>query len=260
MSDAPVVVSMDGSVAVVRLNEPKTMNAMSASVREGMTREIPRLLGEAAVRCLVITGTDGAFCAGGDIRNMDDARPTDTLARMQRSYKGWVGHLLKAEKPVVMAVNGAAAGAGVSLALMGDLIIASRTAYFTTAFTRLGVVPDLGLIATLPRAIGMARAKDMLLTSRKVPAEEAWQMGLVARLVEPAELMPKALEAAHALANSPTVTLGLIKRLLLRAYEGSLDEYLEAESFAQAVAMSTDDFREGVAAFREKRKPKFQGR
>jgi 2-(1,2-epoxy-1,2-dihydrophenyl)acetyl-CoA isomerase len=260
MAEQPVVVSMEGGVAIVRLNEPKSMNAMSAAIREVLTREVPRLLDDASVRCLLVTGTDGAFCAGGDIRNMSDARPADTRTRMHRHYKGWAGRLLKAEKPVVMAVNGAAAGAGVSLALMGDLIIASRTAYFTTAFTRLGALPDLGLIATLPRAIGMARARDMLLTSRKVPAEEALHMGLVARVVEPSELMPTALEAAQALANGPTVTLGLIKGLLQRAYDGSLDQYLEAEGFAQAVAMSTTDFQEGVAAFREKRRPKFEGR
>jgi 2-(1,2-epoxy-1,2-dihydrophenyl)acetyl-CoA isomerase len=259
MAEQPVVVTMEGHVAILRLNEPKSMNAMSASIREGLTREIPRLLDDPQVRCLVITGTEGAFCAGGDIRNMGEETPKQTRERMRRHYDGWARRLLKAEKPVVMAVNGAAAGAGVSLALMGDILIASRDAYFATAFAKLGVVPDLGLIATLPRAIGMARARDMLLTSRKVPAEEAVQMGLVARVTEPDRLMPAALEAAQALASGPTVTLGLIKRLLQRAYDGSFDEYLEAESFAQAVAMSTDDFREGVAAFRAKRKPAFKG-
>lgn len=260
MSEPSVVLTREGSVAIIRLNEPRTMNAMSAGIKEALVRDLPSLLDDPDVRCLLITGTGDAFCAGGDIRNMAERRPKDTRERMRKNYYGWVSRLLKAEKPVVMAVNGAAAGAGVSLALMGDLVLASRTAYFTTAFARLGVVPDLGLIATLPRAIGMARAKDMLLTTRKVPAEEAWQMGLVARLVEPLELMPQAIEAAQALANGPTITLGLIKRLLQRAYEGSFDEYLEAEAFAQAVAMSTDDFQEGVAAFREKRRPKFQGR
>jgi 2-(1,2-epoxy-1,2-dihydrophenyl)acetyl-CoA isomerase len=260
MSEASVIVTVEGQAAIVLLNEPKSMNALSGGIREILTHEIPRLLDDPAVRCLVFTGTGGAFCAGGDIRNMDDRRATDTRARMQRHYKGWVGRLLKAEKPVVMAVNGAAAGAGVSLALMGDILIASREAYFTTAFVRLGAMPDLGLVATLPRAIGMARARDMLLTGRKVAAEEALQMGLVARVVAVDQLMPIALEAAQALAAGPTMTLGLIKRLLQRAYDPSMDEYLEAESFAQAMAMSTDDFREGVAAFREKRRPKFQGR
>lgn len=260
MAEQSVVVTMEGQVAILRLNDPKSMNALSAGVREGLTREVHRLLDDPKVRCLLFTGTDGAFCAGGDIRSMDDRRPTDTRARMHRHYRGWAARLLKAEKPVVMAVNGAAAGAGVSLALMGDIIIASRTAYFTTAFSRLGVVPDLGLVATLPRAIGMARARDMLLTSRKVPAEEALQMGLVARLTEPDELMPAALEAAQALANGPTTSLGLIKRLLQRAYDHSIDEFLEAEGFAQAVAMTTEDFEEGLAAFKAKRKPQFKGK
>ena len=259
MAEASVVVTMEGQVAVLRLNEPKSMNALSAGVRDALTRDVHRLLDDAQVRCLLITGTDGAFCAGGDIRSMDDRRPTDTRARMHRHYRGWASRLLRAEKPVVMAVNGAAAGAGVSLALMGDIIIASRTAYFTTAFSKLGVVPDLGLIATLPRAVGMARARDMLLTSRKVPAEEALQMGLVARVTEPALLMPVALEAAQALASGPTMSLGLIKRLLQRAYDHSIDEFLEAEGFAQAVAMTTQDFEEGVAAFKAKRKPQFKG-
>lgn len=260
MAEQSVVVTMEGQVAILRLNDPKSMNALSAGVREGLTREVHRLLDDPKVRCLLFTGTDGAFCAGGDIRSMDDRRPTDTRARMHRHYGGWAARLLKAEKPVVMAVNGAAAGAGVSLALMGDIIIASRTAYFTTAFSRLGVVPDLGLVATLPRAIGMARARDMLLTSRKVPADEALQMGLVARLTEPDELMPAALEAAQALANGPTTSLGLIKRLLQRAYDHSIDEFLEAEGFAQAVAMTTEDFEEGLAAFKAKRKPQFKGK
>jgi 2-(1,2-epoxy-1,2-dihydrophenyl)acetyl-CoA isomerase len=260
MAEDSVVVTMEGQVAVLRLNEPRSMNALSAGVREALTRDVHRLLDDAQVRCLLVTGTDGAFCAGGDIRSMDDRRPTDTRARMHRHYRGWASRLLRAEKPVVMAINGAAAGAGVSLALMGDIVIASRTAYFTTAFSKLGVVPDLGLLATLPRAVGMARARDMLLTSRKVPAEEALQMGLVARVTEPALLMPVALEAAQALANGPTVSLGLIKRLLQRAYDHSIDEFLEAEGFAQAVAMTTQDFEEGLAAFKAKRKPQFRGK
>lgn len=259
MAEASVIVTMEGQVAILRLNEPKSMNALSAGVREALTRDVHRLLDDAQVRCMLVTGTDGAFCAGGDIRSMDDRRPTDTRARMHRHYRGWASRLLRAEKPVVMAVNGAAAGAGVSLALMGDIIIASRAAYFTTAFSKLGVVPDLGLIATLPRAVGMARARDMLLTSRKVAAEEALQMGLVARVTEPALLMPVALEAAQALASGPTMSLGLIKRLLQRAYDHSIDEFLEAEGFAQAVAMTTQDFEEGLAAFKAKRKPQFKG-
>lgn len=259
MSEASVIVTRHGGTAVIRLNEPQSMNALSAGIRDGLTGALDQLIPDPETRVLVITGTAAAFCAGGDIRNMGLKRAPQIRSRMQGSYS-WVNRLLKAEKPVITAVNGAAAGAGVSVALMGDIIIASRTAYFMTAFARLGACPDLGLLATLPRAIGMARAKDMLLTSRKISAEEAWSMGLVSRVAEPDQLMATALEAAEQLAAAPTATIGLMKRLLLRAYDPSIDEFLEQEGFAQAIAQSTEDFEEGFTAFREKRKPKFKGR
>ncbi len=259
MSASSVVVTRHGAVMVLRLNEPKSMNALSSTIREGLAAAVAEAVNDPAVRCIVLTGTDGAFCAGGDIRNMGVKRAPEIRARMQSAYK-WVGELIKAEKPVITAVNGAAAGAGFSLALTGDLIIAQRDAYFVTAFTRLGACPDLGLLTTLPRAIGTARAKDLLLTSRKVSAEEAWQMGLISRVVEPGKLMSEAMETAEQLAAAPTVTIGLIKRLLLKAYDPSLDNFLEQEAFGQAIAQSTEDFEIGVAAFREKKRPQFKGR
>jgi 2-(1,2-epoxy-1,2-dihydrophenyl)acetyl-CoA isomerase len=259
MSEEPIVVTRTGHVAVVRLNEPKSMNALSATMKGAFIEVIPGLVGDPDVRAIVITGTGNAFCAGGDIRNMGTHSAPAVRKRMQATY-GWVTQILKAEKPVITALNGAAAGAGVSLALMGDIILASKSSYFMTAFSRLGACPDLGLLATLPRAIGMARAKDMLLTSRKVSADEAWQMGLVSRVVEPDALMDDAMATAEQLAAAPTATIGLIKRLLLKAYDPSIDEFLEAEAHAQAIAQSTEDFQAGVAAFREKRKPTFKGR
>lgn len=259
MSEDSVVVTREGAVAIVRLNEPKTFNAMSPTLRAGLIEKIPDLVDDEAVRAIVITGTGTAFCAGGDIRAMKPRDPHGSLKRLTGHHR-WAASLLKSRKPVVTAVNGVAAGAGVSLALMGDIILASRESYFTTAFTRLGACPDLGLIATLPRAIGMVRARDLLLTSRKVEAEEAWRMGLVSRVVEPASLMATALEVATELARGPTVTFGLIKQLLLRAYEPSIDNFLEAEAFGQAMAQSSDDFVAGAEAFLAKRKPVFQGR
>jgi 2-(1,2-epoxy-1,2-dihydrophenyl)acetyl-CoA isomerase len=228
-------------------------------IRDGFRRACDDLLGDPEVRAIVLTGTGNAFCAGGDIRMMGQKRAPEIRRRMQGAYQ-WLGQFLKCEKPVITAVNGAAAGAGFSMALTGDIIIASREAYFMTAFTKLGACPDLGLLATLPRAIGTARAKDLLMTSRKVSAEEAWQMGLVSRVVAPEQLMATAMETAEAVAAAPTATMGLIKRLMLRSFDPSIDEFLEMEGFAQAIAQTTEDFEEGVAAFRDKRKAKFKGR
>lgn len=258
MSEESVIVTRKGGVAIIRLNEPKSMNAMSAGIKAGLDGCVPTLLEDDSVRSILITGTGEAFCAGGDIRNMGRATPASTRERMRRSYR-WAGRLLKADKPIVTAVNGAAAGAGVSLALMGDVVIASKTAYFTTGFVKIGVVPDLGLLATLPRAVGTLRAKDMLLTSRKVSAEEAVQIGLATRLVEPAELLDKAMEVAEQFANGPTIAYGLLKKMVSKAYDASFDEFLDAEAFAQGTVMASEDFIEGITAFREKRRPKFNG-
>jgi 2-(1,2-epoxy-1,2-dihydrophenyl)acetyl-CoA isomerase len=259
MSEESVVVTREGAVAVVRLNEPKTFNAMSPTLRAAMVAHVPGLVGDPAVRAIVVTGTGAAFCAGGDIRNMTPRDPLGSRKRLTDHYR-WAAPLIKSGKPVITAVNGVAAGAGMSLALIGDIILASRDSYFMTAFTRLGACPDLALLATLPRAIGMVRARDLLMTSRKVEAQEAWNMGLVSRVVEPSSLMATAMEVAGQLAAGPTVTFGLIKQLLLRAYDPSIDNFLEVEAFGQAMAQSTDDFVAGAEAFLAKRKPTFQGR
>src|SRR5688572_21490242 len=228
MLEESVIVTRKEGIAIIRLNEPKSMNAMSAGIKAGLDANLPALLEDDSVRCLLITGTGDAFCAGGDIRNMGRTKPSDTRERMRRSYR-WAGRLLKADKPVVMAVNGAAAGAGVSLALMGDVVIAATSAYFTTGCVKIGVLPDLGLRATLPRAAGTLKAKDLLLTSRKVSAEVALQIGLCSRVVAAGELMDKAMEVAEQFANGPTIAYGLLKKMISRADDASFDEFLDAE-------------------------------
>lgn len=258
-SEPSVRVERDGAVATLALNEPKTMNAMSAGIKTGIEDNLPGLLADPQVRAIVITGTGKAFCAGGDIRSMDDRGTLSVKTRMTRTYK-WLIPLLTADKPIICAVNGAAAGAGLSLALTGDLILASRDARFKAGFPGLGAAADLGLAYTLPRAIGYQRASDILLTNREVSADEAHAMGLVARLVEPEALMATTMEVARALAAGPTVSLGLTKRLLRRAYELPIEGFLEQEAMSQVVAFGSEDFAEGVAAFKGKRKPDFRGR
>lgn len=212
-----VIVERREDIALLRLNQPQTMNALSPAIKQGLEMAVPQLMADSAVRCIVITGTDKAFCAGGDISNMADRSAPSVRARMHPSH-GWVKLLLTGEKPVIAAVNGAAAGAGFSLAMMCDFVILADTAYFKAGFPGLGAAPDLGLALTLPRAIGMLRAKDILMTNRRVGAEEAVTMGMATRVVASAALLDEAFALAQSLAAGPATSLGLTKHLLNQAY------------------------------------------
>lgn len=257
METPSVVASRDGRVGIIRLSEPKSMNALSGTIKAGLDEHVPGLLKDPDIRCLVITGEGKAFCAGGDIRTM---RSREALSVRERVRQGhvWARLLLEHEKPVISAVNGAAAGAGLSLMLMADMVIASDTAIFRAGFPALGAVPDLGLAYTLPRAIGFLKAKELLLTNRQVSPEEAERIGLVNRVVPADKLWDEVMALAHQLAAGPW-SLGLTKTLMRRAYDDTLESFLEGEADAQALAFSSNDFAEGVEAFLGKRKAAFNG-
>ena len=255
--DAVIVEHMD-DIAVVRLNQPKTMNALSAAIKQGIETWMPRLMADSAVRCIVITGTGKAFCAGGDIAGMGDRDAQSVRERMQRNH-AWVELILAGEKPVVAAVNGAAAGAGFSLAMMCDFVVVADDGYFQAGFPGLGAAPDLGLALTLPRAVGMLRAKDILMTNRRVTAQEALASGMASRVAPPGSLLPEALALAQSLAAGPATSLGLTKHLLNQAY-GAIPDFLSEETASQATAFASEEFGEGVAAFLGKRKPQFRRR
>ena len=253
-----VIVEIRDDIALLRLNQPKTMNALSAAIKHRLETEVPRLMADSAIGCIVITGTDKAFCAGGDIANMADRSAATVRERMLKNH-AWTRLLLAGEKPVVAAVNGAAAGAGFSLAMMCDFVVVADTAYFQAGFPGLGAAPDLGLALTLPRAVGMIRAKDILMTNRRVTAEEALTWGMATRVVAAASLLPEALELAQSLAAGPATSLGLTKYLLNQAYS-SIPDFLSDEALSQAIAFGSEEFGEGVAAFLGKRKPQFRRR
>lgn len=243
-------------VVVVRLNSPATRNALEPRVKQKLESGIPELLDDPTVRCIVVTGTGDAFCAGGDINNMGERDAPSVRKRMQATHS-WARRLLTAEKPVVAAVNGAAAGAGFSLALLCDIVLVSDKAYFRAAFPGLGAAPDLGLALTLPRAIGSSRAKDILLTNRRIEAAEAAAIGIARRVVPAADLTEEAMRLARELAAGPATSLGLTKMLLNNAY-GPIEEFFTVEAFAQGVAFGSREFAEGVAAFLQKRKADFR--
>lgn len=244
-----------GAVALLRLNRPKNRNALGPDIKAGLAATVPDLMSDPDIRCIVLTGVDEAFCSGGDLANMHDRRAPAVRDRLAASH-AWARLLLLGDTPVIAAVNGAAAGAGFSLAMLCDIVLVADGAYFQAGFPAIGAVPDLGLALTLPRAIGMARARELLLTNRRVGAEEAVALGLAVRRCRPADLLPEALDVASSIAAGPRLSLGLTKRLLNEAY-GSAERFLAEEGLAQAVAFGSDDFAEGVEAFLGRRRPAF---
>ena len=245
-------------VLVLTLNRPEKLNAITGELLDALYAALKEGEEDREVRALLLTGAGRAFSAGQDLTGFGDRKP-DYEAHLRR-YNRVVEALSGLEKPLVVAVNGVAAGAGMSLALWGDLRLAAVGASFTTAFVRIGLVPDSGLSFLLPRLVGLAKAQELLLLSPRLSAEEALALGLVHRVVPAEKLMEEALSLAKELAQGPTRAYALTKKLLLETYRLSLTEALALEAVLQGQAGQTQDHEEGVRAFREKRPPRFQGR
>jgi 2-(1,2-epoxy-1,2-dihydrophenyl)acetyl-CoA isomerase len=245
-------------IATVTLNRPDAMNATT----DELYQELQQLLGEIAadtsVGCVILTGAGKGFCAGADLKaRRDHMTPIQLRARHRWILKDILEPLFRLEKPVIAAVNGAAAGAGFNIALACDFIIASEQASFIQAFAKVGLVPDLGGMYLLGRVIGINKAKELCFTARKVLADEAKALGIVNHVVPHDQLMVEArATAARIVAGSPTA-LAMTKTLLNKASNSTLDQMLEYESYAQTVAYLTPEYKEGVQAFREKRAPDF---
>lgn len=253
-----------GRVAVLTLDDPAVLNAFGQKLREDMTVAMDQVE-SSSVRCLVITGAGRAFCSGANL-NDPDRPPRDRAAEArgdaQSDLETWYNpmflRLRALQIPVVTAINGMAAGAGMSLALSGDIRIAARSASFLQAFARIGLVPDCGSSWLLPRLIGVARAMELSLLAERLPAETALAWGLINRVEDDADLMQKAMDLAHGLAAGPK-SLGLIRQMYWRGLEQGYSEQLGLEAKLQSQAGLTKDFEEGVTAFREKRPARFTG-
>jgi len=261
MGFATILFETGDGVARLTLNRPDRLNSFNTEMHEEVASALATVESDAAIRALLITGAGRGFCAGQDL-NLRDATAGgkfDAGAAIDRYYNPLVRRLKALKKPVIAAVNGPAAGAGANLALACDIVIAARSASFLQAFCRIGLVPDTGGTWFLPRLAGSARAMGMMLLGEPVPAETAAQWGLIWKVVDDAVLMSEADALARKLAQGPTVGLGLIKQALNRSLESTLDAQLDTERDLQRVAAASADFREGVAAFLEKRPAKFTG-
>lgn len=248
----------EGALAVICLNRPDKLNSFNATMRRELLDSLQRLAGEA--RAVMITGRGRAFCAGQDLGDVDPAGGVDLQKVLRQEYEPILKALHDLPVPVVCAVNGPAAGAGANLALSCDLVIAGKSAVFMEAFAGIGLVPDAGGTYWLPRIVGMQRAMGMCLLAQRIDAETAERWGLVWRVVEDSELHREAFELALNLSEGPTVALGLTKAALRVSFRNSLSEQLELEAAYQGKAAKSRDFIEGLAAFLEKRPPKFEGR
>jgi len=252
---------VDGAVAILRMNHPEVLNAVSAEMLKGLTAALDELAASSTPpRCLVLTGTGRAFSTGANLQGRGDGLTQRGAGQaLETQFHPFIRRLRDLPYPVVTAINGAAAGAGMSIALMGDLILCARSAYFLQAFRRIGLVPDCGSTWLLPRLIGRARAIELSLLGERLSAETALAWGLVNRVFDDDALMGEALRLARELAAGPTVALGLIRRLYWESPENSYEQQLDFECRSQRLAGASEDFREGVTAFLEKRPAKFVG-
>src|SRR5256712_9099664 len=253
------------AVAPRTLGRPERRNPRVGALRDALYDAVLRASQDADVRVLVVTGAGKGFCAGGDVKAMNDTKegraPARTLeARVARLRDRVLLAMRDASKPVIAAVNGAAAGAGMNLALGCDMRLASTAAKFTQAFVKRGLHPDWGGTYFLPRLVGMAKACELVFTGEIIDAQEARRLGIVNAVYQPEELMPATYELARKIAAGPAVAIRLAQRALYHSEESDLRGALEFETFAQNVCSETEDAREGIKAFVEKRAPQFKGR
>ena len=255
---AEVETSHDGTVLTVTLNRPDVLNALNAATHKALGAALRDARSD-DVRAVVITGAGRGFCVGQDLTEFRE-EAGDIGSRLRSTYHPNIKAIRELEKPVIASVNGAAAGAGLSLACACDLRIASDQATFVPAFVNVGLVPDSGGTFFVARLVGQARAFEWLCSGRRLTAAEAQQWGVVSEVVDADALAARSAEVAGELAALPTRAIGMTKRLLDRSPAATLDDQLEWEAQLQAAATETDDFREGVNAFLEKRPPDFRGR
>jgi 2-(1,2-epoxy-1,2-dihydrophenyl)acetyl-CoA isomerase len=245
-------------VGIITLDRPEKLNALTVEMREALGTHFEAAGRDPSVRAVLLRSSGKAFCASGDVSRMGDFTPASGRELLKLAHR-MVRNLANIEKPVVASVRGAVAGIGWSMALACDAIIASDTARFSQVFRHVGLVPDGGAVYFLTQHLGLLRAKELVYSGRRIDAQEALSLGLVNRVVADDALDRIAFEHARELADGPTFALGVAKKMFKLMYQPDLETLLDAEAWAQGLALLTDDHSEGVKAFLEKRKPQFKG-
>jgi 2-(1,2-epoxy-1,2-dihydrophenyl)acetyl-CoA isomerase len=259
---------VEGTIATITFNDPDALNAMSPKMLASLDIALTAAASpDSGIRCVILTGAGRGFCAGANVARMDGGEESDSSsgskndagAGLERVYHPLLRQLRNMPCPIVSAVNGPCAGVGMSFALMGDMVVANKSAFFLQAFRRIGLVPDGGSTYILPRLIGLARTKELALMGERLPAKKALEWGLINRVVEDDALLDTARALAEELAKGP-MSLGLIRNLLWDSVDATYEEQLNNERWAQQKAGWSRDFVEGVTAFNEKREAGFEGK
>jgi 2-(1,2-epoxy-1,2-dihydrophenyl)acetyl-CoA isomerase len=249
-----------GQVAILRLNRPQVFNSFNREMALALQQKLDEMSEDESVRAIVLTGTGKAFCAGQDLAEVTGPDAPGFRTILSEHYNPIIEKIRSIAKPVIAGVNGVAAGAGANIALSCDIIVAAESASFIQAFSKIGLVPDSGGTFFLPRLIGFQKASAIMMTGEKITAFEAEKWGMIYRVIPDAEFFDATLKLAHELSAMPTKALGHIKTMLNQSMTNTLDVQLAMEEKYQIDAGQTADYKEGVAAFMEKRKPLFTGK
>jgi len=252
-----VLVTREGAIGVVQLNRPKVLNALSFEVMSELVSGLEELDRDAGVRVIILTGGERAFAAGADLAEISQATPVDLV--LGRRFELW-DRIRKISKPIIAAVNGYCVGGGIELAMNCDLIVASETATFGQPEVNVGIIPGAGGTQRLPRIVGKYKAMEMILTGKPISADEAHRIGLVNHVVPPESLMEEAKKIATDIASKPPISIRFAKEAILKAQDTTLEVGLEFERKAFYMLFATEDGKEGMKAFVEKRKPIFKGK
>jgi 2-(1,2-epoxy-1,2-dihydrophenyl)acetyl-CoA isomerase len=257
---ATILVNNIDNVRILSLNRPEKYNSFNREMALALQGALDDAAADESVRCVVLTGSGKGFCAGQDLAEATDVDNLDFRKMVEEHYNATILRMRNLEKPIIAAVNGVAAGAGANIALAADIVLAAKSATFIQAFSKISLIPDSGGTYFLPRLVGAQRALALALTGDKITAEEAMQMGMVYRVYEDEDFAYAWQTVAENLSKGATRAYALTKRLINQSFNHSLEEQLTAERELQAEAGATQDFREGVTSFLEKRKPFFTGR